>query len=235
MSLKSLTSHSPVKVLTQSERFIEEAIGEHEQFVRTIKEAKDHAFNSGLALLNAQRALAPGESFGDVLAAYDNRLPRRTAFHYKRFASDMLEWAALEKPRLQGDKLTLHARAMALQSAMGFLELCRHAAGILRPNEGGGYRSERHAGKQLWFSFDTFNDLFWSLDQQDFKPLDQVAPDKLQETRTLVAKTLEHIDGLLAAQPGASAANRALPESPRLTPPKNFVERAGVITPVTPS
>ena len=192
------------KPIRDADELVLDAVELHEQCRKSLRAAKDFAFACGMKLLAAQKTLGDDVAFGEFLLEYEKKIPRSTCYRYMRFARDMMEWAQLENPRLKKiQAIQIHAKDMVMQSAVGFLELCREAAQILRPLEGGGHRSEKWQegkahGQQIYFNFDLFSDQMQNLERLNYKALRQVPRDVLQSTRASLARTLQQMDSLLA-------------------------------------
>ncbi len=192
-------------VETAAKTFIRQAVAEHEKFVAALRDGKTRAFDCGLYLLSAQGSLGSNEVWEDLLEEFKLHFPRRTAFHYMRFSRDMLEWTAQMNPRAKGEKLNVLARDIVLQSAGGFLDLCREVAAILRPLEGGGRRSENAKPGQMFFDFGFFSDTLFLLGKGGQQLLKDVPTEKLENDRLALGTAQALMDAELASRAGERA------------------------------
>lgn len=143
-----------------------EGIREHELFQRAFLSAKEHALNAGIFFLSAMDRLGDGD-WGLFLEGYSHKIPKRTVQRYVEFASEVLEWAKAQNPKLIGmEKLAEVAREMVLQSPKGLVALCRELKLMRKFGEYDEvkYRKQKLIGNsQQQFEF-TFESIVVSLD-----------------------------------------------------------------------
>ncbi|MDX1951489.1 MAG: hypothetical protein SFY81_04855 [Verrucomicrobiota bacterium] len=190
-----------MNILTPAETFLQQAIEKHRNCRKAFLSAKEHAFDAGLYLLSAQQACANGD-WNDFLAAHESEIPRRTAFHYMKFATACLGWAKEANPRLiDQDKLVKAARNLVLESALEFMELCRDL-GVIRSRPANGARDGKsHEPRQLSFTFnwDVFDHTLNCVTQAGSNPFVTLPPDQLSDARDRLTQALSMIDEALTA------------------------------------
>lgn len=108
-----------------ADKWMQEGIKQHEEFLRAFLNAKERALNAGIFFITAKAGFDHGQ-LEDFLDGYSNKISRRSFFYYVGFAEEVIAWVKAEHPKLIGmEKISVAARAMVLKSPKGFIALCR--------------------------------------------------------------------------------------------------------------